>query len=370
MLEYRELLRTLAPQNCPDAEVTRVRTLSKAKKQPPDKGNADTILARYERCRSTLASDSIHNGFCCRLEMPSTDTMRSRVIICCILHVVRCRKIQVFCRLVAGTTWKPFSSRYRQSMSTTIFLRRCAHTARCLSLCSMRWSGDSHIGFRAVGLKASNAIWVQIAPVGRPYSQSGQVAAEEQQRFLSPTTNSVPSTFQTHAIDDDASGSDDSSDSPSTLNAGSAPRMITTPIFYANAAAHIGHMYTILLADAWARWQRLNGMRVHVVTGMDEHGQKVCLPCLCTEARAYLRRMSRFKKPQIVLVPSHKIMSITYRRNSKKFVVAHSHTLVYACTPFLFSRFRRFWNVACVGMTSFARRNRGMLQLCARCGAP
>ena len=40
-------------------------------------------------------------------------------------------------------------------------------------------------------------------------------------------------------------------------------------------APHIGHLYTALLADVAARWQRLKGRNVVFSTGTDEHGLKV-----------------------------------------------------------------------------------------------
>jgi methionyl-tRNA synthetase len=50
---------------------------------------------------------------------------------------------------------------------------------------------------------------------------------------------------------------------------------ITTPIYYVNDAPHIGHAYTTLACDVLARFKRLDGYRVHFLTGTDEHGQKV-----------------------------------------------------------------------------------------------
>lgn len=50
---------------------------------------------------------------------------------------------------------------------------------------------------------------------------------------------------------------------------------ITTPIYYVNAAPHLGTAYTTIAADVVARYQRMNGYDVAFVTGMDEHGQKV-----------------------------------------------------------------------------------------------
>ncbi len=49
----------------------------------------------------------------------------------------------------------------------------------------------------------------------------------------------------------------------------------TTPIYYVNAAPHLGTAYTTIAADTVARYQRMNGREVAFVTGMDEHGQKV-----------------------------------------------------------------------------------------------
>ena len=53
------------------------------------------------------------------------------------------------------------------------------------------------------------------------------------------------------------------------------PSFITTPIYYINARPHIGHAYTTMLADAFARSRRLLGEDVFFMTGTDEHGQKV-----------------------------------------------------------------------------------------------
>ncbi len=49
----------------------------------------------------------------------------------------------------------------------------------------------------------------------------------------------------------------------------------TTPIYYVNAAPHIGHTYTTLAADAIKRFKTMQGYDVTLTTGTDEHGQKV-----------------------------------------------------------------------------------------------
>jgi methionyl-tRNA synthetase len=51
--------------------------------------------------------------------------------------------------------------------------------------------------------------------------------------------------------------------------------LITTPIYYANAAPHIGSAYTTLVADVLARAHRQIGEEVLLLTGTDEHGAKI-----------------------------------------------------------------------------------------------
>lgn len=72
------------------------------------------------------------------------------------------------------------------------------------------------------------------------------------------------------------------------------PYYVTTPIFYVNAgklhncyglslandwvylAPHVGHMYTMIIADILKRWQVLLGNTdAQLLTGTDEHGMKV-----------------------------------------------------------------------------------------------
>ena len=50
---------------------------------------------------------------------------------------------------------------------------------------------------------------------------------------------------------------------------------ITTPIYYVNAEPHLGHAYTTIVCDVFARFGRLTGKDVRFQTGTDEHGQKI-----------------------------------------------------------------------------------------------
>ncbi|THW73293.1 hypothetical protein D6D19_05778 [Aureobasidium pullulans] len=55
----------------------------------------------------------------------------------------------------------------------------------------------------------------------------------------------------------------------------SKPYYVTTPIFYVNAAPHVGHLYTMVLSDVLKRWQLLKGKKAILLTGTDEHGMKI-----------------------------------------------------------------------------------------------
>jgi methionyl-tRNA synthetase len=50
---------------------------------------------------------------------------------------------------------------------------------------------------------------------------------------------------------------------------------LTTPIYYVNAAPHIGHAYTTIVADLIKRFKRMQGYDAYLTTGSDEHGVNV-----------------------------------------------------------------------------------------------
>lgn len=52
-------------------------------------------------------------------------------------------------------------------------------------------------------------------------------------------------------------------------------KFITTPIYYINDVPHLGHAYTSIAADVWARQKRGEGSEVFFLTGTDEHGAKI-----------------------------------------------------------------------------------------------
>ena len=50
---------------------------------------------------------------------------------------------------------------------------------------------------------------------------------------------------------------------------------ITTPIYYPSAKPHMGHAYSSIIADFFARFKIIDGFDVHFLTGTDEHGLKI-----------------------------------------------------------------------------------------------
>ncbi len=50
---------------------------------------------------------------------------------------------------------------------------------------------------------------------------------------------------------------------------------ITTPIYYPSAEPHMGHAYSSIVADFFARFKRIDGYKVFFLTGTDEHGLKI-----------------------------------------------------------------------------------------------
>jgi len=50
---------------------------------------------------------------------------------------------------------------------------------------------------------------------------------------------------------------------------------ISTPIYYPSAKPHMGHAYSSIIADVFARFKKMDGYNVHFLTGTDEHGLKI-----------------------------------------------------------------------------------------------
>jgi methionyl-tRNA synthetase len=69
---------------------------------------------------------------------------------------------------------------------------------------------------------------------------------------------------------------------------------ITTPIYYVNAEPHLGHSYTTLIADSLKRYHQQQGSEAFLVTGTDEHGDKIAQAAKAgdMEPKAYADKIS------------------------------------------------------------------------------
>jgi methionyl-tRNA synthetase len=69
---------------------------------------------------------------------------------------------------------------------------------------------------------------------------------------------------------------------------------LTTPLYYVNAEPHLGHTYTTVIADTLKRYYRKEGLEAFLLTGTDEHGDKIAQAARenGTEPKAYADRIS------------------------------------------------------------------------------
>ena len=85
---------------------------------------------------------------------------------------------------------------------------------------------------------------------------------------------------------------------------------ITTPIYYVNAAPHLGHAYTTIVADVMNRFFLLSGSEAFFLTGTDEHGDKIVAAAQEAEQtpKAYVDRISQLFRslwPKLNISNSH-----------------------------------------------------------------
>lgn len=87
---------------------------------------------------------------------------------------------------------------------------------------------------------------------------------------------------------------------------------VTTPIYYVTAKPHLGSLYSTVLADISARFNKLQGKEVFFLTGTDEHGQKI----------AQAAQIAGKQPKEFVdgFVPSYQAMWKKYEINYTKFI--------------------------------------------------
>ncbi len=88
------------------------------------------------------------------------------------------------------------------------------------------------------------------------------------------------------------------------------PFYITTPIYYVNARPHLGHAYTTLVADVACRFHAMCGQDTFLLTGTDEHGDKIVRAARAENLspREYADKISRLFKdlwPELRVDYSH-----------------------------------------------------------------
>ncbi len=76
------------------------------------------------------------------------------------------------------------------------------------------------------------------------------------------------------------------------------PFYITTPIYYPSGKFHIGTAYTTVIADVLKRYKQLQGYDAYLLTGLDEHGQKIetLAKSKGTEPQVYVDKMAEEAK--------------------------------------------------------------------------
>ncbi len=124
---------------------------------------------------------------------------------------------------------------------------------------------------------------------------------------------------------------------------------VTTPIYYVNAAPHIGHAYTTIVADFLARFHRLDGFDVFFLTGTDEHGEKIAQAAekAGLSPKAFVDRMSaRFREAWELLAISYDDFIRTTEPRHKR-VVQEVLQKVYDAGDIYYGEYEGLYCVGC-----------------------
>jgi len=124
---------------------------------------------------------------------------------------------------------------------------------------------------------------------------------------------------------------------------------ITTPIYYVNAAPHIGHAHTTVVADVQSRFQRFLGKDVFFLTGTDEHGDKIVQAAKAKDVspRQYVDEISALFRqilPQLNIHPSRFIRTT---ENDHIATVQHILSDVYAKGDIVFKEYEGLYCFGC-----------------------
>ncbi len=124
---------------------------------------------------------------------------------------------------------------------------------------------------------------------------------------------------------------------------------ITTPIYYVNAAPHIGHAYTTIVADVLNRFYRLMGYETFFLTGTDEHGDKIVQAAAQEgmEPQEYVDKISQLFRD---LWPKLNISNDYFIRTTDpehKKVVQYILQKVYDAGDIYFGNYKGYYCVGC-----------------------
>ncbi|HEC32021.1 MAG TPA: methionine--tRNA ligase, partial [Deltaproteobacteria bacterium] len=124
---------------------------------------------------------------------------------------------------------------------------------------------------------------------------------------------------------------------------------ITTPIYYVNAAPHIGHAYTTIVADVLNRFYKLMGYETFFLTGTDEHGDKIVQAAAQEgmEPKEYVDRISQLFRD---LWPKLNISNDYFIRTTDpehKKVVQYILQKVYDAGDIYFGNYKGYYCVGC-----------------------
>lgn len=127
------------------------------------------------------------------------------------------------------------------------------------------------------------------------------------------------------------------------------PFYLTTPIYYVNASPHLGHAYTTIVADVACRYQAMCGKVPFLLTGTDEHGDKIMKAAEAqgVSPKAYADTISaQFKAlwPDLNIRHNHFIRTTD---PAHKAVVEHLLQTIYDAGDIYFSEYEGLYCYGC-----------------------
>lgn len=147
-------------------------------------------------------------------------------------------------------------------------------------------------------------------------------------------------------------------------------RYLTTPIYYVNDVPHLGHAYTTIIADTLARFYRLQGEQTLLLTGTDEHGQKIELAAKAkNEApKQYADKISaEFKALWDSFSISYDIYARTTDEHHIKFVQA-MFMKMFEKGDIYKGEYEGYYCISCESF--FTKTQLGVNECCPDCGKP